>query len=241
MTKISQKRNGISKIIILAMVLLLPGFLYIMVNKMGSNEYVKLPVYGEKSLSGKMNRVMGREIPDTTFHTIDPIELIDSKGQQVTFLGNDSSVTVVHLFYTKDKSSSGPMMEYLSGISQRFVGNPVVQLFSISVDSNDSAEDHHQYASGFKNASNNNWTIASKANTDIFKYAQKQLLIDAHTDSQDSSKFIIASKFLLIDSKHRIRGFYDINLYSEVKRLEDEIKLQLVEEIRNKPVKILQK
>ena len=64
MNNISKKRN-VSTIIILAIVLLVPGFLYIALNKIGSNQYLKLPIYGEKVLSGKMNRIMGREIPDT--------------------------------------------------------------------------------------------------------------------------------------------------------------------------------
>ncbi|MBE8713411.1 photosynthetic protein synthase I [Sphingobacterium sp. KB22] len=239
MTKVSQKRNG-SKLIILAMVLLLPGFLYIMVNKMGSNEYVKLPVYGEKSLSGKTNRSMGRDIPDTLYHTLSPIQLTDSNNKQVTFLGNDTAVTVVHLFYSKDKSSSKPMMDNLAGIAKRFIANPVVELYSISVDPNDTPEDIKAFAN-YPRLDAKNWFVTTRPNVDIFEYAQKQMLIDAMKDSNDSNRFIIASKFLLIDSKHRIRGFYDINLQSEIKRLEDEIKLQLVEEIRNKPLKVEQK
>jgi len=38
------RKKNISTVIILAIVLLVPGFLYIGLNKMGSNEYVKLPI-----------------------------------------------------------------------------------------------------------------------------------------------------------------------------------------------------
>ncbi|WP_232046197.1 hypothetical protein [Sphingobacterium daejeonense] len=41
----------------------------------------------------------------------------------------------------------------------------------------------------------------------------------------------------MLDSEKRIRGFYDISLRSELDRLEDEIKVQLVEEVRNNPIK----
>ena len=57
----------------------------------------------------------------------------------------------------------------------------------------------------------------------------------------DSSKFIISNNYMLIDTKNRIRGFYDINLKSNLDKLEDEIKVQLVEEIRDNPVKIEKK
>jgi protein SCO1/2 len=45
----------------------------------------------------------------------------------------------------------------------------------------------------------------------------------------------------LLDSEKRIRGFYDISLRSELDRLEDEIKVQLVEEVRNNPLKVERK
>ncbi|MGH2622268.1 MAG: SCO family protein, partial [Sphingobacterium sp.] len=128
------RSKNISKLIILALVLFVPGFLYIMVNKMGSNEYVKLPVFGEKHLSGKMNRVMGREIPDTVFHHLEPIEFTNYNGNQVTFLGTDTTITVAHLFYSKDQGLSKQLIADLNGVANRFIANPQIKFFSISVD-----------------------------------------------------------------------------------------------------------
>lgn len=84
MSKPTQRSR--SKVIILAMVLLLPGFLYIAVNRLGSNEYVSLPVFGEKKLSGEMKRNWGREYPDTIFHTLSNISFKDVKGNDKAFL-----------------------------------------------------------------------------------------------------------------------------------------------------------
>src|SRR5690606_25307343 len=89
MSKTTRSKN-ISKLIILALVLFVPGFLYILVNKMGSNEYIKLPVFGEKKLSGEMRRVMGREIPDTIFHQLSPVEFVNYDNKPVKFLGTDT-------------------------------------------------------------------------------------------------------------------------------------------------------
>ena len=90
--KNSSKRRNISTIIILAIVLLVPGFLYITLNKIGSNQYLKLPIYGEKKLSGKINRKMGREMPDTLFHQLDTLNLFNADGNQVKFLKEDSEI-----------------------------------------------------------------------------------------------------------------------------------------------------
>jgi protein SCO1/2 len=67
------------------------------------------------------------------------------------------------------------------------------------------------------------------------------MLIEAMPVEGDSTKFIISNQFVLLDSEKRIRGFYDISLRSELDRLEDEIKVQLVEEVRNNPLKVERK
>ncbi|MNU02160.1 hypothetical protein D3C72_2457850 [compost metagenome] len=48
----------------------------------------------------------------------------------------------------------------------------------------------------------------------------------------------MGSSYVLIDTKRRIRGFYDITMKKEAERLSDEVKLLVVEEIRNHPPKI---
>lgn len=235
------RSKSISKLFILALVLFVPGFLYIMVNKMGSNEYVKLPVFGEKHLSGKMNRVMGREIPDTVFHQLEPIKFTNMDGRPVTFLVNDTTITVAHLFYTKDKGLSKQLVDDLNGIANRFKTNHNVQFFSISVDSTDTKEDLNAFMVNYKQEMNANWFVVHQPNLDIFDYARDQMLIEAMPVEADPNKFIISNRIILIDSQSRIRGFYDIGLRSEIDRLEDEIKVQLVEEFRNNPLKIQKK
>ena len=240
MSKNTRSKN-LSKLIILALVLFVPGFLYILVNKMGSNEYLKLPVFGEKKLSGEMRRVMGREIPDTIFHQLKPVEFINYDNKPVTLLGNDSSVSVVHLFYTRDQGLSKQLVHDMSAIATRFKENPKVQLFSVSVDPHDTAEDLKKFIEPYKKGMSSHWYVVNKPSVDIFEFARSSMLIEAMPVEGDSTKFIISNQFVLLDSEKRIRGFYDISLRSELDRLEDEIKVQLVEEVRNNPLKVERK
>jgi len=240
MSKNTRSKN-ISKLIILALVLFVPGFLYILVNKMGSNEYVKLPVFGEKKLSGEMRRVMGREIPDTLFHQLKPVNFTNYDNKPVTFLGTDTVVSVVHLFYTKDQGLSKQLVHDMSTIADRFKENSKVNLYSISVDPQDSEEDLQKFIDPYRKGMNQHWFVVNKPSVDIFEFSRSSLLIEAMTVPGDSSKFIISNQFVLIDSEKRIRGFYDISLRSELDRLEDEIKVQLVEEVRNNPYKVERK
>lgn len=234
----NRRSGAVSKLIILAFVLFVPGFLYILVNRMGSNEYVKLPVFGEKTLSGEMRRVMGREIPDTIFHQLDPLEMVNYDGSPTTFLGSDSSITVAHLFYTNDGGLSKQLIADMARIAKRFSETTQVTLFSISVDSLDGIEEVNQFVGDDLKSINPRWKIATQPKGDILQYARESMLLEALASPGDPGDFLISNQFILLDSERRIRGFYDISLRSELERLEDEIKLQIVEEIRNHPVKI---
>jgi len=240
MSKNTRSRN-ISKLIILALVLFVPGFLYIMVNQMGSNEYVKLPVFGKKELSGKMNRVMGREIPDTIFHVVKPFDFINFDGKPNQFLSTDTVISVVHLFYAKDDGLSKQLLYDMNTIAERFKENYKIRLYSLSVDSTDQSSDLLEKIADYREGMNPHWYLGHHLSVDIFDYARHNLLIEAMPDQSNPHKFIISNQFVLIDSKGRIRGFYDVGLRSEVDRLEDEIKVQVVEEIRNSPLKIEKK
>ena len=235
MSKNSRKRN-FSKLIILAIVLLVPGFLYIAVNKMGSNSYAKLPVFGEKKLTGKMVRKMGREFPDTLFHQIPSLEFTSADSSKINFLAKDSMITVVHLFDPKDTGLSATLLQNLKIIAERFKMNHKVQLYSISVDSLATVQQLKEIADKYADKYID-WHIIGQQSK-ILDYAKSSLLIDA---IEDNGSYIISNNYILIDSQRRIRGFYDINLKTEIDRLEDEIKVQLVEEARNNPLKIEKK
>ena len=229
------------KLIILALVLLVPGFLYWAVGKLGSNQYVRLPVYGHKELSGEMKRNWGREYPDTIFHTVPELALNDVQRGPIHFMESDTSISVVHLFYGRDDSFSKLMLDHVDALASRFQAIPLVQFYSVSVDSTDTAERIRGLLKDYKDLDKKHWYIGLHPDRPIFEYAREQLLIDAMIDPADSSRFLISNQLVLIDGKHRIRGFYDISVKGEVGRLEDEIKLLTVEELRNRSTKIEQR
>lgn len=239
MSNQSRKKN-ISTIIILAIVLLVPGFLYLALNKIGSNEYVKLPTFGEKVLSGKVNRKMGREIADTTFHQVKPIALFNSQREPSDFLKSDSVISIVHLFYSKDLGLSKTLFQGLSNVAKRFDYNRKVRFYSISIDTTDTSVELSEVYEQYVNGATPYWTVVG-SNRDILTYVRENFLIDAMRDPNDPTKFLFSNNYVLLDSERRIRGFYDINLKTELERLEDEIKVQLVEEARNNPFKIEKK
>lgn len=238
MGKHTQINKG--KIVILALILLVPGFLYVAVNRFGSNEYISLPIFGEKQLSGEMKRNWGREYPDTIYHTVPNIDFVDDHGGAIRFPAADSCITVAHLFYTNDEAFSRLLLQHVDALATRFQGNPLIRFYSISVDPVETPASMRQFARDYTDRARRHWHLVSQPSTDIFTYSREQLLIDAMVDPADSSRFLISSRLVLLDSKRRIRGFYEISQKSEIDRLKDELKLLSVEEVRNRPMKIEQ-
>ena len=234
----SSKKRNISTIIILAIVLLVPGFLYIALNKVGSNQYLKLPIFGEKVLSGKMNRKMGREIPDTLFHQITPIKLLNAAEENVNFLKEDSVISVVHLFSGLDSGLSKNLLSSIKPVVDRFMNIHKVRFYSISVNPNESLENLKSLQAKYASSYPATWFIV-KPDSAITSYVQSNFLIDAYRNADSTYSF--SNNYLLIDTERRIRGFYDLRQDKDMERLEDEIKVQLVEEARNNPLKVEKK
>ncbi|WP_312790900.1 SCO family protein [Sphingobacterium sp.] len=235
------QKKGIKTILILAVILLLPGFLYFILNKSGSNSYVSLPIYGKKEVPGTTHRKWGRDIPDTIYHTVPSVDFVNYNGKAVRLLNNDTALSVVHLMYTRDVSLSRTMIKKLDQIANRFIQNKKVKLYSITVDTLfDTPQVLAKYSKVYKPWTKS-WFFVTDPSVDILKFAKESLLQDALVTKDNSKPFIIGSNYLLLDSKGRLRGIYDINVKTDVDRLEDEIKLLLVEEIRNNPATIAQK
>lgn len=235
------QKKGIKTILILAVILLLPGFLYFVLNKSGSNSYASLPIFGKKEVPGTTHRKWGRDIPDTIYHTVPQVDFVNYDGNKVHLLDNDTTLSVVHLMYSRDASLSRTMIKRLDQIANRFIQNKKVRLYSITVDTAyDTPEVLAKYSKVYKPWTKS-WFFVTDPSVDIFKFARVSLLQDALVNNEGSKPFIIGSSYLLLDTKGRIRGMYDINVKTDVDRLEDEIKLLLVEEIRNHPATIEQK
>lgn len=235
------QKKSIKKVLILAVILLLPGFLYYVLNKSGSNSYASLPIFGKKEVPGTTHRKWGRDIPDTIYHTVPPVDFVNYDGKKVRLLDSDTTLSVVHLMYSRDGELSRSMVKKLDQIAVRFIQNKKVKLYSVTVDTAfDTPEVLAKYSKVYKPWTKS-WFFVTDPSVDIFKFAQESLLQDALVNKEGGKPFIIGSNYLLLDTKGRIRGIYDINVKTDVNRLEDEIKLLLVEEIRNHPATIEQK
>lgn len=232
----AKKRNSsrIYKILILAAILALPGFLYYLLENKGENRYKALPIYGEKQLTGTFTSRMGDQIPDTAYHIVPQVDLIDQTGNEVVVPVRDSAIAVINVFYTRCESFCEHMNDEMNRVAERFINNDKVRFYTISIDTlYDTPKVLADYSTQY-NPVSKKWQFLSGSGmpTDVFDFVRSGLLVDAFQDTSKEATFVHSSSLILLDSEHRIRGYYDVNHLKEVDRLIDEVKLLLVEEVR---------
>src|SRR5690606_30538425 len=235
MEEIRQTGGLVKKIVILVGILILPGFLYYLLEKKGENRYTTLPIYGNKTLTGTFTNRMGKKIPDTLFHQISPFTLTNQRGDAVDVLATDTSLAVVNFFYTRCPSFCKHMNDEVSRVAERFASNQLVRFYTITVDTvYDTPEVLDGYASDYR-LEGKHWDFLTAGKDDVYQIAREGFLVDAVQDTtRGVPAFLHSSSLILVDTHRRIRGYYDAHEKAEVDRLIDEIKLLLVQEIRER-------
>ncbi len=231
----TRRTFGLKKIAILAGILLLPGFLYYLLKQKGENRYTKLPIYGEKILTGTFTNRMGEKIPDTLFHQVSPFTLTNQLGNAVQVLASDTCLSVVNFFYTRCPADCNHMNDELNRVAERFSANGLVRFYTLSVDTAfDSPDVLQAYAAKYA-PQTKKWDFLTAGQDDVYRIAREGFLVDAVQDTtRGEALFLHSPSLILVDTHRRIRGYYDANERKEVDRLVDEIKLLLVQEIRER-------
>jgi protein SCO1 len=223
------KFGVVKKILILALILALPGFLYYLLTAEGKNRYKPLPIFGPKQLAITTHQVKGKAIPDTIYHTVEDFNLKDENGKPVSLKNFDKKIIVINFFYTHCPSICNQVNANVDSLVVVWAKNKMVRYVSITVDpARDSSEALKGYAIKFKPSPN--WLFLTGDTTTIYNLARKGLLVDALQTGPDD--FVYSNKLILIDSQRRIRGYYSGTTMEDITRINDEIKVLITEELR---------
>lgn len=228
------KYNHTKKILILVTILAVPGFLYYLLQDKGKNRYKPLPIYGPKVVASTFHSVRGKQIPDTIYHLVDDFALTNQNGDTITLKTWQGKVVVLNLFYTQVNSDGAKIsMKAMQGFNEMYQNNHMVHLASISVDSKDDLKAISNAAKA-QNAVAQKWDFLKGDTATLNKLVKRSLLLDAVDNSTPTErKFIYSNKIVLLDSQHRIRGFYEASNQEALSKLDDEIKVLIAEELRN--------
>ena len=62
--------KALKRIVILVLILIVPGFLYYLLQAKGKNRYKPLPIYGSKQVAKTFHKIRGKIVYDTIYHQI---------------------------------------------------------------------------------------------------------------------------------------------------------------------------
>ena len=85
------------------------------------------------------------------------------------------------------------------------------------------------YAARYGINSDNKWLFLTGDKKEIYRLARKSYFAAINEGIGDKNDFIHTENFVLVDTKKRIRGFYDGTNKEEVEKLIDDIEILLHE------------
>ena len=222
--------NKAKKLLILVLILAVPGFLYYLLTSQGKNRYKPLPFFGPKQLSGTFHTLHGKKIPDTLYHKANNFILQDQQGNPVSYKSIGPKILVINFFYTHGPATNYPVIAAMDSLTDHFKKNNLIIFASVTVDpERDNPTVLRNYATRFKQPANK-WLFLTGDTTQIYNLARNGLLVDALQAGKGD--FIYSNKIIMLDSEHRIRGYYDGTNPDEVTNLVNELKVQITEELR---------
>ncbi len=226
------KYNPIKKVLILVTILAVPGFLYYLLQDQGKNRYKPLPIFGPKQVATTFHSKRGKQIPDTIYHAVADFKLVNQVGDSISLKDWKNKIVVLNLMDGKaDASSTNAIFNEYKDF-KAYQKNDIVRFASISINPTDVLDSIKNLAAALK-AKPHKWDILLGDSASIFKLVRKDLLLDVVEVKQPERKMIYSRKIVLLDSQHRIRGFYDATQEEALSKLDDEIKVLIAEELRN--------
>jgi protein SCO1/2 len=229
------KYNPIKKILILVTILAVPGFLYYLLQEKGKNRYKPLAIYGPKQVASTFHSVRGKEIPDTIYHVIEDFKLVNQNTDTISLANYEGKVIVLNLLYTNGKGSGIDFANKAMGVfSSVYEKNRMVHLVGLTIDPTyDKPAVLAQYGKQI-GANPQKWDLLTGDSSQVSSLIKNGLLLDAHQSIVHGvTKFTFTNMFVLIDSHHRIRGYYEATNQEALAKLDDEIKVLIAEELRN--------
>jgi len=222
----------LKNIVILVLILVVPGFLYYLLQAKGKNRYKPLPVYGPKHIAKTFKIVHGEKIFDTIYHKISDFKLYDQDNNlitQKTFAGN---ILLVNFFFTNCPILCNEINKNIDSLAGNFKKNTMVKFASITVDpEKDNVAVLKKYANSL-NANEKQWKFLTGDTSVIYPLSRNGFLVTAANGGNQPENFVYSEKLMLIDQNWRIRGYYNGTSVNDMAKLNDEIKVLIAEELR---------
>lgn len=166
-------------------------------------------------------KATGRERKD---HHIENFHLLNQDAKAIDIDAWNGKIVVADFFFTHCPVICPKMTASLKRVQEKYAGDTGIRLASFTVDpERDSCGQLGKHAKKF-NLDTRNWDLLTGNKKEIYRLARNSFMVVATDGDGGPADFIHSEKLVLVDTKKRIRGYYDGTDEKEVYKLLHDIK-----------------
>ncbi|MFE3867455.1 SCO family protein [Flavobacterium sp. LS2P90] len=180
-----------------------------------------LPIYNPADVNPELVDSTVQYI--SKYHTIVDFSFVNQNGKTITQRDYEGKVYVADFFFTTCGSICPKMTTNLAEVQKAILNNPKVMLLSHTVfPETDSVPILKAYA--IKNGVvDSKWNLVTGDKKAIYTMARKSYLAVKLGKPEQLYDMVHTENFVLVDTKRRVRGFYDGTKKEDMKRLIEDI------------------
>jgi len=153
------------------------------------------------------------------YHTIADFSFTNQNGKTITQKDYDGKIYVADFFFTTCGSICPKMTANLEEVQQAIRNNPKVMLLSHTVTpETDSVPQLKAYALKH-HVDDRKWNLVTGDKKDIYRMARQSYLAVKLGKPTELYDMVHTENFVLVDTKRRVRGFYDGTNKEDIARL----------------------
>ena len=203
------------KVGMLAMLLIIPTFVFLFLQFFGDNHYTIKTYY---PLDVKNNN----GVFDTTFYQLKNFSLTNQENKKIDFYQeSEGKYTVLNFFFSRCPGICPKITSQMARVQERFKESPDISLLSVTVDPEfDTVGVLKNYAKRYA-VDSKKWNLLTGDKMDIFNLGFYGVKLPADT----IDKTLHSERVVLIDKNKHIRGYYNGTKPEEIDRLMTEISI----------------
>jgi protein SCO1 len=180
-----------------------------------------LPIYNPADVNPEM--VDSTMQYKSKYHTIADFSFTNQNGTIITHKDYEGKVYVADFFFTTCGSICPKMTTHLVEVQRAFRDNPKVKILSFTVMPDvDTISVLKEYAK-INGVIDSKWNLVTGDKKAIYAMARKSFLAVKQGKPDELYDMVHTENFVLVDTKKRVRGFYDGTKIEEITRLIEDI------------------
>ncbi len=166
-----------------------------------------LPIYNPSDINPELVDSTVQYIAKN--HTISDFKFTNQNGKIITQKNYEGKIYVADFFFTTCPTICPKMTNNMAWLQNQIKNNPKVMLLSHTVTPDiDSVPVLKKYALE-KGVMDNKWNLVTGDKSAIYYIARKSYMVVKTGKPEELYDMVHTENFVLVDSKRRIRGYYD--------------------------------